>query len=94
MTKLGGLYSGRLEKRIRYLIEITKEETDQVPLSVLSLRALVDFLSKKPDVGYPDIVLTAEGNIRAVWNKNDKNQYLALEFLGGSDIRRIEFHGK
>lgn len=83
-----------LIERLTYLEEVSEEEyPEQGLISEGSLRFFLYFIqwiSRFPSFEYPDVVLTPEGNIRAIW-KPSKNRYFALEFLYDGELRFVSF---
>jgi len=84
-----------LIERLTYLEEVSEEEyPEQGLISEGSLRFFLHFiqwLTRFPSFDYPDVVLTPEGNIRALW-KPTKNRYFALEFLKDGVVRFVAFY--
>jgi len=76
--------------RLTYLEEVSEEEyPGQGLISEGSLRFFLHFiqwLTCFPTFDYPDVVLTPEGNISAIW-KPAKNRYFDLEFLKDGVVR-------
>jgi len=84
-------YADELSGRLQYLYEIREEELpDEQPLSSASLFSFYEFLKQNSDLAYPQVTLTYEGNIKAVWRKS-KNQFLSIEFTGDSEVRYVVF---
>ena len=81
--------------RLAYLEEVSEEEyPEQKLISEGSLRFFLHFiqwLTRFRSFDYPDVVLTPEGNIRALW-KPTKNRYFALEFLEDGVVRFVAFY--
>jgi hypothetical protein len=84
-------YATHLAQRLAALTAIAEEEApDQAPLRTESLRGLVAFLSALPSVAEPDLVLTADGDLRARW-RQDATHHLAVTFLNGQDVHYVLF---
>ena len=81
--------------RLAYLEKVSEEEfPEQGLISEGSLRFFLFFiqwLTRFKTYEYPDVVLTPEGNIRALW-KPTKNRYFALEFLKDGVVRFVAFY--
>ena len=81
-----------LVERLTYLEEVSEEEyPEQGLISEGSLRFFLHFiqwLTRFPTFDYPDVVLTPEGNISAIW-KPAKNRYFDLEFLKDGVVRFV-----
>ncbi|MGC8501071.1 MAG: hypothetical protein ACP5OS_07860 [Leptospirillia bacterium] len=81
-----------LIERISYLEEVSEEEyPEQGLISEGSLRfflCFIQWLSRFPAFDYPDVVLSPEGNICAIW-KPTKNRYFDLEFLKDGVVRFV-----
>ena len=81
-----------LIERLTYLEEVSEEEyPEQGLISEGSLRFFLHFiqwLTRFPTFDYPDVVLTPEGNISAIW-KPAKNRYFDLEFLKDGVVRFV-----
>jgi len=89
--KLDISYAGKLARRLQYLYEVRKEELpEEQPLSSDSLFSFYEFLKQNPDLEYPQVTLTYEGNIHAVWRKSDR-QLFAIDFVGKDDIHYVLF---
>ncbi len=84
-------FGKRLAARLRYLLEVSRDESpEQAPPCVGSLSGFLAFVRKNPQLAYPDVVLTPEGNVRARWRRS-RSQHFALEFLKGDDVRFVVF---
>jgi len=84
-------YAGKLAERLRYLYEVREEELpEEQPLSPDSMFSFYLFMKQNPNPAYPQVTLTYEGDIHAVWRKSE-NQLLAIDFVGKSDIRYVLF---
>lgn len=66
--------------RIVDLTEADDEDEDLVEPSYDSLLAMFMFLRSEPGIKTPGIVLTPNGNFRALWS-TDKSHHFAVEFL-------------
>lgn len=85
------LFAKRLAKRLEFLVEASQEEyPHQAPITPQSLQDFVRYLQSVPNLVYPDVVLTPNGNIRAQW-RDAKTRHLAVEFLGQDDVRFVVF---
>lgn len=84
-----------LIERLSYLEEVSEEEyPEQGLISEGSLRfflCFIQWLTRLSAFDYPDVVLTPDGNIRAIW-RSEKNRYFALEFLQDGIVRFVAFY--
>lgn len=87
-SELTAGYSDALARRLSYLFDVGNKESDeyQADMNIYSLRNFIDFLRNYPELSEPDVVLTPEGNLRAVWKRRQK-EYFKLEFLPTIDIK-------
>lgn len=84
-------FAKRLAKRLEFLVEVSQEEyPHQAPITPQSLQDFVRYLQSVPNLVYPDVVLTLNGNIRAQW-REAKTRHFAVEFLGEDDVRFVVF---
>lgn len=84
-------FRNRLTARLEVLVNTSEEEfPEQEPMSSRSLNDFLIFIRSVPNLNYPGVVMTYEGNIRAEWTKS-RNKHFALEFLGDGDIRFVIF---
>jgi hypothetical protein len=84
-------FAQRLAKRLDYLVETSQEEyPHQAPMVPQSLQDFIDYLQSVPNLTYPNVVLTPNGNIRAEWHKA-RNNHFAVEFIGDGDVRFVVF---
>lgn len=84
-------FAKRLAERLEELVEISEEEfPEQEPMSSRSLQDFIEFIRSVPDMAYPDIVLSYEGNVCAEWTQN-RNKHFALEFLGDREVDFVIF---
>jgi len=84
-------FSRRLVQRLEELVEVSQEEfPEQEPMSSRSLQDFIEFIRSVPDIAYPDVVLSYEGNVCAEWTQSH-NKHCALEFLGGKEVRFVVF---
>lgn len=84
-------FSERLAKRLDHLVETSREDFPyQAPILPQSLQDFIDFLQSVPNLAYPNVVLTPDGNIRTEWRKA-RNQHFAVEFMGEGDVRFVVF---
>jgi hypothetical protein len=60
------------------------------PFSEASLADLIEFLRELPFVQRPALFLLDNGNLRAVW-KNDWKEQIGLQFLGGQIVQFVIF---
>lgn len=81
-------YAEALTKRLQYLFNVANEESDefQEDMNIRSLRSFIDFLKTFPFMKQSDVVLTPEGNLRALWKRRQR-EYFKLEFLPTLDIK-------
>ncbi len=91
ITQLKVPFARRLAKRLDYLVEASREEyPHQAPMVPESLRDFINYLQSIPNVRYPSVVLTTNGNIRLEWRKA-RNHHFAVEFLGDGNVRFVVF---
>jgi hypothetical protein len=84
-------YGERLAERLHALLEISREEQpDQAPPALASVMDVMTFLADHPELAYPSVVLTQEGNVRIQWRRT-KGEHFAVEFVGDGDIRFVIF---
>ena len=84
-------FGNQLAARLEYLIDISREEfPHQEPISPQSLRDFISFINSFPDIIFPALVLTPQGNIRAEWTIA-RNKHFAVEYLGNSDTSYVIF---
>jgi hypothetical protein len=74
--------------RLSMLRSISLEE--QTELSVNSVEQFVRFLTSRPRLNWPSLIITPQGNVRASWSPED-NKHFAIEFLGGQEVRFVVF---
>jgi hypothetical protein len=60
------------------------------PFSAASLDAFWAFLDSHPNAIRPAIFLLDNGNLRALW-KNDAREQVGLQFLGNGDVQFVIF---
>ncbi|GJL78822.1 MAG: hypothetical protein NPINA01_18110 [Nitrospinaceae bacterium] len=74
----------KLADRISYLFDLSKEdameEEGEEEMSSESLKYFVYFIQSVPNLNYPDVVLTPDGNIVAEW-RVDQNRHFNVEFM-------------
>jgi hypothetical protein len=84
-------HNKRIAERLSYLLEVSwEEQPEQAPPSASSIEDFFEFLSSNPELTYPSIVLTANGNIRIQW-KRGGNEHFAIEFQGDGNVRFVIF---
>ncbi len=79
----------RIIQRIRTLRQMALDDEDG-DISSDSLRSFYEFLSMHPEVNYPDISLTPDGDIYARWKGRDRSLF-SIHFLPQSRVRYIVF---
>lgn len=84
-----------LVQRLHYLEDVSEEEyPEQGLMSESSLRFFLHFAqwltSTYLDANLPDIVLTPDGNILAIWNP-EKNRYFSLSFQNDGNVCFVAF---
>lgn len=77
-----------LSKRIQSLM--IEAELDGVPFSVSSCTDFVSFLADLQPRSRPSLFLNDNGNLRALWRNNLREQ-VGLQFLGGSQVQFVIF---
>lgn len=75
-------YAEELSRRLKYLLEVSSEESDEYQkfVNIKSLQNFVNFIIKNSKLTQPDVVLTPEGNVKAAWKRNSRD-LLRVEFL-------------
>ncbi len=85
------LFSQQLAKRSRFLFDISKEERpSEIAITPGSLDHFFHFLKSRPNLKYPDVVLTPSKNVRAQW-RVASNQHFAVEFLPSGETHFVVF---
>ena len=79
----------RIIQRIRALRQLARDDEDG-DISSDSLRSFYEFLSMHPEVNYPDISLTPDGDIYARWKGRDRSLF-SVHFLPQSRVRYVVF---
>ena len=81
----------RIIQRIQALRQMARDdENEDGDISSDSLRSFYEFLSKHPEVNYPDISLTPDGDIYARWKGRDRSLF-SVHFLPQSRVRYVVF---
>lgn len=81
-------YSQKLSDRLKFLLEIAKDEQELVATE--SLINLLSFLKSEMPLACPKVFLTPRGNFRAQWRKTPE-QHFAMEFLPSGKTRYVLF---
>ncbi len=81
-------YGERISNRLSDLRRAVREEDGEI--SADSLRGFFSFLKMYPNIRYPDIALTPDGNIYARW-KGDRGALFSVEFLPDSKVGYVVF---
>jgi len=74
--------------RIQFLA--VEAEIDKVPFSVASCDDFISFLVEANPKVRPSLFLNDNGNLRALWRNNAREQ-IGLQFLGGGNIEFVIF---
>lgn len=81
----------RIVRRIRALRQMVRDdENEDGDISSESLRSFFEFLSLHPELNYPDISLTPDGDIYARWKGRDRSLF-SVHFLPQSRVRYVVF---
>lgn len=81
----------RIVRRIRALRQMVRDdENEDSDISSDSLRSFFEFLILHPDLNYPDISLTPDGDIYARWKGRDRSLF-SVHFLPQSRVRYVVF---
>ena len=72
--------------RLRYLYQLVKDDPDEPPINLHSLRQLVHFLVSERHLGNPQIGINPDGLTHVEW-RVDETGILAMEFLASGLIR-------
>jgi len=83
------IHGKRIAHRIRVLRQIVRED-DGDDISPDSLRSFYEFLILHPEVSYPEITLTPDGNIYVCWNNFDRALF-SIHFLPELRVRYVVF---
>src|SRR3972149_2712860 len=84
-------YGERISNRLSDLRRAVREEDgEDAEISADSLRGFISFLKMYPNIRYPDIALTPDGNIYARW-KGDRGALFSVEFLPDSKVGYVVF---
>ncbi|HAY22797.1 hypothetical protein [Desulfobacca acetoxidans] len=67
-----------------------EDETEKEPLSLLSMKHLIEFLIKHSGLREPSIVVTNEGRLKAIWELSE-SQIFWIEFYPSGDVRYLAF---
>jgi len=79
----------KIAGRIRELRQILRED-DSSDISPDSFRSFYEFLNLNPDVSYPGISVTPDGDIYARWKGADRELF-SIHFLSGLRLRYVVF---
>lgn len=98
ISVLGGEKPGTHLTRFLATIELSKRaqflrieaEIDRVPFSYASLADFQAFLREIGPRVRPSLFLNDNGNLRAIW-KNDRREQIGLQFLGEGNIQFVIF---
>jgi hypothetical protein len=95
LTRLQGSreirHGERIVRRIRALRQMVRDdENEDGDISSDSLRSFFEFLSLHPELNYPDISLTPDGDIYARWKSRDRSLF-SIHFLPQSRVRYVVF---
>lgn len=77
-----------ISKRLQFLK--IEAEIDRVPFSDASLADFQTFMQAASPRARPFLFLNDNGNLRALW-KNDQREQIGLQFLGGGNIQFVIF---
>lgn len=77
-----------LSKRVQALK--IEAELDEVPFSVASYADFLSFITETQPQSRPSLFLNDNGNLRALW-RNDAREQIGLQFLGGGNIQFVIF---
>ena len=84
-------HSERISNRLTDLrCMIREEEGEMADISVDSLRTFFSFLKMHPNIRYPEITLTPDGDIYSRW-KGDEGALFSVEFLPDSNVGYVVF---
>lgn len=84
-------HAKRISTRLNDLRSMVLEETgENEDLSKESVRSFFSFLKMHPNVRYPDITLTPDGNIYSRW-KGNNGALLGIEFLPDFKVAYVVF---
>ena len=81
-------FAKELASRFVHLTIMFAEDYDAATPSARSMSELVDFLDSRPELPYPDVTLTPDGDCYAEWRGVPKRK-LSIEFLGSGDVRYL-----
>lgn len=78
------------QRRVEELREYGAEEG--VAVNAASERDFWAFIDTMPSARAAGVVLTPDGNLRAVWDDdNDDDSHFAVQFLGGGQVQYVVF---
>lgn len=85
------MHRKRIVQRIRALRQMVRDdENEDGDISSDSLRSFFEFLNLHPELNYPDISLTPDGDIYARWKGRDRSLF-SVHFLPQSRVRYVVF---
>lgn len=77
--------------RLEYLYDVTEEDEEDIKLD--SLRGFAKFVIKNQDIHKPQITVTDDGLIQAVW-KHPQQGTLVMDFQESDDIAFTLLYGR
>lgn len=84
-------HAERIAIRLKDLrCRVLEEDGENEDISAESVRTFFSFLKMHPNVRYPDITLTPDGNVYSRW-KGNNGALLGIEFLPDSKIAYVVF---
>lgn len=85
------LHAERTSNRLRNLRDTIREEDgNDEDISAESIHSFFLFLKMHPNIRYPDITLTPDGNVYSCW-KGDNGSLFSVEFLPDSRVGYVVF---
>ncbi|MDO8722804.1 MAG: hypothetical protein Q7J31_11385 [Syntrophales bacterium] len=85
------LHAERTSNRLRNLRDTIREEDgNDEDISAESIHSFFLFLKMHPNIRYPDITLTPDGNVYSRW-KGDNGSLFSVEFLPDSRVGYVVF---
>ena len=84
-------YADRLARRLTELLDAIKEEnSEELSISIESLNGFYEFIKANPNLVYPRLTLTPDGDIYTQWRES-ANKIFSAHFLSKGDVRFVIF---
>jgi hypothetical protein len=89
ITRMAG-FEKNADRLGKLLLFQEEDETEAEPLSLLSMKQLIEFLINHNRLREPSIVVTDEGRLKAIWELSER-QIFWIEFYPSGDVRYLAF---